>query len=173
MRGRGVLVLSAIVVFWRPRASAQAQSAAAAVRGRSRRRLRAVSDDRSAAGTRTLRIVGAQDTVPRVSVRPSANSSWSAAAPRRACRSARQYFIRRAYCVRATPSKTAAAHDSRPPAGSGSSPSTTRRRSRRSSMTCDGVFAGDYLEPFVAPVAIARRARRAVLDARFLVARRA
>ena len=97
---------------------------------------------------------------------------WSStAAPTRGVQLGQQFFVRRANDVRRQrPASATPGHA--PPAGSASSPSTSRRRSPASITPAARILAGDYLEPFVAAGrAGRRRSRRDARRARLHVAR--
>lgn len=149
MRSRGVLVLSAIVVLGHA-ASLCAQSPAAAL---SASQVAAACAPSLAviperAPVHTLRIVGAQDPVPRTlfGVRDLVVITGGT---RAGLQLDQQYAIRRAYVF------------GRPSKGQLQTIHTTGwlRIVAVNDMTaiaqieevCDGVLAGDYLEPFVAP----------------------
>jgi hypothetical protein len=150
MRGRDAFILSAIVVFGSA-GPVRAQSAGAPL---------SAADVAAACApaqlvtppTATLRVVGAQDTTPRALFGPQdlviVNGGTKAG-----LQVGQDYFIRREYFFGHRPAKDAP----RTIVTAGwlrivSLNDTTAIA--RIEVICDGVLAGDYLEPFAAPAAV-------------------
>jgi hypothetical protein len=151
MRGRHALVLSTIMVLAHA-GLAQAQSGGSPLSA-AEVATACAPTQMMTPPTPTLRIVGTQDTAPRGLIGPQELVIVDGGT-QAGLQIGQAYYIRREYWFGSTPSKT------------GPRTITTVGSLRIVSLnettaigqidlTCEGVFAGDYLEPFTRPVAIA------------------
>ena len=151
MRGRGVLVLSAIVVFGH-RASLYAQAPPAALSAAEIAAACAPSltvvPERPA--VHSLRIAGAQDTVPRT-LFGNLDLVVISGGTRDGVQLAQQYTIRREHVFgRRSKGQLQAIHTTGWLRVVAANDTTAIAQIEN---ICDGVIAGDYLEPFAAPPA--------------------
>jgi hypothetical protein len=150
MRGRHALVLSTIVVAHA--GAVQAQSAAVALTAPQISAACAPSQVMTPP-TPTLHVIGAQDTVPRRLFGPRELIILDGGA-QAGVQIGREYYIRRSYSFGPPPSKTAPRTITTVGWLKIVSLNETTAIGQIDTI-CEGVMAGDYLEPFTAPTTVA------------------